>query len=110
MCTPTPGDPIDFEATVEKTLREWRDRVALQQVLFDPFQLASVMQRLTRERMPVEEYAQTVPALTVTISNLFELISARQLVLYPDAGIRLASVRDHHGLTAGGASAALASL
>jgi len=76
----------------------------LQQVLFDPFQLASVMQRLARERMPVEEYAQTVPALTATTSNLFDLISARQLVLYADAGMRLA-IR-----TAGGASAALASL
>jgi phage terminase large subunit-like protein len=87
---PTPGDPIDFEATVERTLREWQKNFALQQVLFDPFQLASVMQRLTRERMPVEEYAQTVPALTATTSNLFDLISARQLMLYPDAGMRTA--------------------
>ena len=39
--------------------------------------------------MPVEEYAQTVPNLTAATSNLFDLISARQLVLYPDAEMRL---------------------
>ena len=27
--TPTPGDPIDFEATIEKTLREWQRSFAL---------------------------------------------------------------------------------
>ena len=47
-------------------------------------------QRLARERMPIEEYPQTVPNLTATTSNLFDLISARQLVLYPDAQMRLA--------------------
>ena len=88
--TPTPGDPIDFEATVEKTLREWHARFRLRQVLFDPYQMAAVAQRLARERMPIEEYPQTVPNLTATTSNLFDLISARQLVLYPDAGMRLA--------------------
>ena len=40
--TPTPGDPIDFEATIEKTLARVAGAVALRQVLFDPFQLASV--------------------------------------------------------------------
>jgi phage terminase large subunit-like protein len=88
--TPTPGDPIDFESTVEKTLRDWQARFSMQQVLFDPFQLASVMQRLTRERLPVEEFPQTLPNLTATTSNLFDLISARQLALYPDAQMRTA--------------------
>jgi len=86
--TPTPGDPIDFEATIERTLREWRERFRLRQVLFDPFQMAAVSQRLARERIPIEEYPQTVPNLTAATSNLFDLISARQLVLYPDAGMR----------------------
>ena len=77
--TPTPGDPIDFEATIEKTLREWHARFRVRQVLFDPFQMAAVAQRLARERMPIEEYPQTVPNLTAATSNLFDLISARQI-------------------------------
>ena len=50
----------------------------------------AVAQRMTRERIPIEEYPQTLPNLTAVTSNLFDLISARQLVLYPDAGMRLA--------------------
>ena len=83
--TPTPGDPIDFESTIEKTLREWHERFRMRQVLFDPFQMAAVAQRLAGEGIPVEEYPQTVPNLTAATSNLFDLITARQLVLYPDA-------------------------
>jgi phage terminase large subunit-like protein len=87
---PTPGDPINFELTIEHTLREWHERFRLQQVLFDPYQMAAVSQRLAGEGIPVEEYPMTVPNLTAATSNLFDLISARQLVLYPDAGMRLA--------------------
>ena len=91
--TPTPGDPIDFEDTVEKTLREWHARFRMRQILFDPYQMAAVAQRLARERLPIEEYPQTLPNLTAATSNLFDLITARQLVLYPDAGMRLAISR-----------------
>jgi hypothetical protein len=93
--TPTPGDPINFEDTIEKTLRDWRERFRLRQVLFDPYQMAAVSQRLARERIPIEEYPQTVPNLTAATSNLFDLISARQLVLYPDAQMRQSARRPH---------------
>ena len=88
--TPTPGDPINFEETVEKTLREWQARFRIRQIWFDPYQMAAVSQRLARERLPIEEYPQTLPNLTAATSNLFDLISARSLVLYPDAQMRLA--------------------
>ena len=91
--TPTPGDPIDFEATVEATLLEWRRRYILRQVLFDPFQMAAVSQRLARASVPVEEFPQSIPNLTQATSNLFDLIQSRQLVLYPDAAMRLAVSR-----------------
>ena len=90
---PAPGDPINFEVTVEKTLREWHRRFHLQKILFDPYQLASTMQRLAAEGLPVEEYPQTLGNLTATTSGLFDLIQARQLALYPDAGMRLAVSR-----------------
>jgi phage terminase large subunit-like protein len=91
--TPTPGDPIDFEATVEATILEWRKRYHLRKAWFDPFQMAAVAQRLAKAHVPIEEFAQSVPNLTATTQNLFDLIQARQLALYPDAQMRLAVSR-----------------
>jgi phage terminase large subunit-like protein len=91
--TPSVVDPIDFEATVEATLLDWRKRFVLRKVWFDPFQMVSVAQRLAKAHIQVEEYPQTVPNLTAATSNLFDLIQARQLMLYPDAAMRLAISR-----------------
>jgi phage terminase large subunit-like protein len=91
--TPSVLDPIDFEQTVEATLLDWRKRFVLRKVWFDPFQMVSVAQRLAKAHIQVEEYPQTVPNLTAATSNLFELIQARQLMLYPDAAMRLAISR-----------------
>jgi phage terminase large subunit-like protein len=55
--------------------------------------MVSVAQRLMRAGVKIEEYPQTIPNLTAATSNLFDLIRARQLVLYPDAGMRLAVSR-----------------
>lgn len=90
--TPRPGEPIDF-ARVEQTLLDWRQAFRLRRVLFDPFQMAAVAQRLQRQHMPIEEYAQTPQHLTEAVSNLFDLIQSRQLALYPDAAMRLAVSR-----------------
>jgi phage terminase large subunit-like protein len=91
--TPSPNDPIDFEQTVEATLLDWRKRFVLRKVWFDPFQMVSVAQRLAKAHIEVEEYPQTIPNLTAATSNLFELIMARNIALYPDAGMRLAVSR-----------------
>jgi hypothetical protein len=64
-------------------LRDWRRRFVLRKVWFDPFQMVSVAQRLAKEHVPIEEYPQTVPNLTAATSNLFDLINARTLALYP---------------------------
>jgi phage terminase large subunit-like protein len=91
--TPTPGDPIDFEATVEATLLDWNKRFHLRKVYFDPFQMVAVAQSLEKEHVKIEPYAQTVPNLTAATSNLFDLIQSRSILLYPDAGMRLAVAR-----------------
>ena len=91
--TPAPGDPINFEHTVEATIIDWRQRFVLRQVLFDPFQMAAVSQRLAKAHVPIEEYPQTVPNLTAATSNLFDLIQSRSIALYPDAAMRLAVSR-----------------
>jgi phage terminase large subunit-like protein len=55
--------------------------------------MASVAQRLAGEGIPIEEYPMTVSNLTAATSNLFDLISAHQLILYPDPDMRLAISR-----------------
>jgi len=94
--TPTPGDPIDFEQTVEKQLREWGKRYTIAAVFYDPFQLVAVMQRLAWSFIVpagITEFPQTVPNLTAATSNLYDLLMERRLALYPDAGMRLAASR-----------------
>ena len=80
-------------------------RFFLRKVYFDPFQMVAVAQRLEKQHVKVEPYAQTVPNLTAATSNLFDLIQSRSLVLYPNAGMRLAVARAViHEARAAGAS------
>jgi hypothetical protein len=90
---PSPDDPLDFEETIEATLKELKSRFKMQRVLCDPWQLQAVMQRLQRAGIPIEEYPQTQSNLTAIGQGLFELVQARNLVLYPDAAMRLAVSR-----------------
>jgi len=92
--TPAPDDPIDFEQTVEKQLRDWAKRYLIGAVYFDPFQLVATMQKLNRGLVPgITEFPQTVPNLTAATTNLHDLIRERRLALYPDAAMRLAVSR-----------------
>jgi phage terminase large subunit-like protein len=91
--TPSPNDPIDFEATVEKTLLEWQRSYRVRKVWFDPYQMAAVAQRLAKAHVKIEEFPQTLGNLTDATSNLFDPIQSRSLVLYPDAAMRLAISR-----------------
>jgi hypothetical protein len=90
---PTPDDPIDFEAAVEDTVLDLRSRFRVQRVLYDPYQMAASAQRLARASVKMEEYPQSVPNLTASSQNLYELIKGRNLIAYPDAQLRLAISR-----------------
>ena len=50
-------------------------------------------QRLAREGIDIEEFPQTTGNLTDASQNLYEIIRGRNLIAYPDAGIRLAISR-----------------
>jgi phage terminase large subunit-like protein len=65
----------------------------LRKVLFDPWQMQAVAQRLTKAGLRIEEFPQSPANLTAASLNLFELIEAQNLVAYPDAGMRLAISR-----------------
>jgi phage terminase large subunit-like protein len=90
---PSPEDPLDFEATIEKTLLELRRRFWVREIRYDPYQLVAVAQRLTTAGLPMVEFPQSVPNLTESSTNLYEVIKGRNLVAYPDADIRLAVSR-----------------
>jgi hypothetical protein len=90
---PSPDNPLNFEETIEATLLDWSRRFQIRRVFCDPWQLQAVMQRLLREGIPIEEYPQTQSNLTDIGQNLFDLVQGRNLVLYPDAGMRLAVSR-----------------
>jgi hypothetical protein len=90
---PSPNDPLDFEATIEKTLLDLRGRFQVREVRFDPWQMQSVSQRLKAAGLPMIEFAQSVPNLTEASTNLYECIKGSNLISYPDAEIRLAVSR-----------------
>jgi hypothetical protein len=90
---PAAEAPVDFEATVERTLLDWRNRYNLIAVYDDPYQMVSSAQRLTKEGVMMFEYPQTVPNLTESSQNLFDLIKGANISLYPDEQIRLAVSR-----------------
>jgi phage terminase large subunit-like protein len=92
----------DFEATVERSLLELRDRFNLQAEWYDPYQMTAVAQHLTAQRVPMVEFPQTLPNLTEASQNLYDLVKGCNLQLYPDADMRLAvsrtvALEDAHG-------------
>ena len=90
---PSPDDPLDFEDTIETTLHDLANRFDVRKVLFDPWQMQSVAQRLTRAGIPIQEFPQTVSNLTSASQNLYELIEHGNLVAYRDDAMRLAVSR-----------------
>ena len=55
--------------------------------------MQATAQRLTRAGLRIEEFPQSPANLTAASQNLFELIQGQNLILYPDAGMRLAISR-----------------
>jgi len=90
---PSKKEPLDFDATIVRTVRDFMKRFGVRGVFYDPFQMAAVAQRLQAAGVPMREFPQTVGNLTEIASNLFELVKSRALVAYPDADMRLAISR-----------------
>jgi phage terminase large subunit-like protein len=90
---PTPDQPLDFEATIEATLIDWCNRFAVRAIRFDPYQMQATAQRLQKRGLPIMEFPQSSPNLTIASQNLYELVESRGLVLYPDAAMRLSASR-----------------
>jgi phage terminase large subunit-like protein len=90
---PSPSEPLDFEVAIEETLIDLCGRFAVHKILFDPYQMQASAQRLQKKGLPIREFPQTSPNLTIASQNLYELIEGRNLILYPDAAMRLSASR-----------------
>ncbi len=90
---PSPDDPLDFEATIERTLLNWNEQYDIQEIRYDPWQTVSVAQRLRRAGLPMVEFPQTVGNLTEASSCLYEQVKGKSITLYADAEMRLAASR-----------------
>jgi phage terminase large subunit-like protein len=90
---PTTDEPLDFEATIERTLLGFRTAYFVRKIFYDPYQMQASAQRLTKAGLRMIEFPQTSANLTAASQNLYDLIQERRLVLYPDPGMRLAISR-----------------
>jgi hypothetical protein len=90
---PTKYDPINFEQAVEATLLDFAKRFAVRKVMFDPWQMIAVSQSLEKKGLHITEFPQTSPNLTLASQNLYDLVVGRNLLMYPNADIRLAVSR-----------------
>src|SRR5262249_9544798 len=86
--TPQKGRALDLEETVEDYLLELRRRYHLTEVKYDPFQMARSAQTLRKAGLRMVEFPQTSGNLTAASQNLYELIKAKHLVVYPDTELR----------------------
>ena len=90
---PSPNEPLDFEATIERTVLDLSERYLLRRVLFDPWQMQATAQRLTAAGIKIEEYPQSPSNLTAASQCLFDLIQGEGLRVYSDTALRLAISR-----------------
>jgi phage terminase large subunit-like protein len=67
---PSAREPLNFEATIERTLRDLVRRFAVRGVFYDPYRMAAVAQRLQQAGVPMREFPQTTGNVTEIGSNL----------------------------------------
>ena len=89
---PRPDRPIDFE-DIYNDIGQLCNRFKVQKVVYDPYQMESVAQRLKAQLVPMEPLPQTTANLTVIGTNLFDLLKGKTITFYSDDDVRLAISR-----------------
>jgi phage terminase large subunit-like protein len=85
---PSPSEPLDLEATVEAHLRELHARYRLRRIYVDPYQFHRSITTLKAAGLPIEEFPQTPANTTQMGQTLFDLLSGRNLQVYPATDLR----------------------
>ncbi len=80
---PTQEEPLDIEATIQEHLLDLAARFQVDRILGDPWQLHQMITGLAAQGIPIEEYPQTVGNTTAMGQALWDLISGRNLKVYP---------------------------
>jgi phage terminase large subunit-like protein len=99
---PTAATPLDLEQTIESYVRLLHERYALEAVLADPYQLHRSIMTLQAAGIPIREYPQTTAGTTLMASTLFDLLSGKNLVLYPSSELRAQALATAAAETPGG--------
>jgi phage terminase large subunit-like protein len=84
---PSPGAPLDFNA-VEEYLRALCAHYHVLRIVVDPYQAASLIQRLAAEGLSIQEFPQTPANLTRAGQALYDALTQRAITLYADAELR----------------------
>jgi len=90
---PSPSDPLDLEDTLEATILEWWKNYTVRAVYYDPYQFHRSATTLLKIGVPMIEYPQSPSNLTRMGQNLYELLTHKNLVLYPDDELKIAATR-----------------
>jgi phage terminase large subunit-like protein len=97
---PSKANPMDLEATIEAYLLELNQGFTIQCCLYDPFQFHRSAMTLRAKGLPMVEFPQSVPNLTLMGSTLYDLIEYRNLTLYnckelrTEAAVAIAKEKD----------------
>ena len=89
---PINGQDIDFEF-LYKSIGLMCNRYDVQKIVYDPYQMEAIAQRLIRDKAPMEKFPQTSANLTAIGTCLYDLLKSKTLRFYPDDDIRLAMSR-----------------
>ena len=86
--TPSEGDPIDLDATVEQTILELRNKFNISAVVYDPQHIIQTMLRLRNQGINTYEFTQSIPNMTAASQLLYDLLKYRKYATYPDEEFR----------------------
>jgi phage terminase large subunit-like protein len=85
---PSKKNPIDFEESLERYIKELDDSYTIKGVYYDPYQFHRSAMTLAKDHIKMVEYPQTMDRITSMSQNLYDLIMGRNLLLYPDAEMK----------------------
>ena len=86
---PSPEAPLDLEATIEAELRALHRDYRVATIRCDPYQLHRSITTLQAAGLPIAEYPQTTGNTVAMGQQLFDLLTGRNLVLYPSDELRV---------------------
>ena len=86
---PSPGSPMDFEATLEFYLRKLQSfNTSIEKILVDPFQMHRSITTLQQSGLPIEPFPQTQPNLTLATETLYSALNNQRIRLYDAPDLR----------------------